>query len=237
MTTALDLFESAMGKIGVFAAGDTVSAEDSAVCLKRLNSLMTYLESEGVFNYATTRTTATLPANTTSRTIGPAMQFALIRPIKILRGSYSRVGTIDYPLEPVSEQEYNSIYRKTTLGAIAPSVCFYDGGIPTGIVYFWPAPSESAEVHLLTPATADVAVTSATVFNFPPGYQLMMEYNLAVEIAADFNRVPTAMVFSMAKESKRKLKRSNAQIPQMGIDAAIMRGGLGGSPSDFYSGY
>jgi hypothetical protein len=213
--TTLELIESAMSKINKLGAGDTVSAEDADIGIRRLNALLGEFESDNLFNYATTRTIVTLPASTTSRTIGPAMQINMVRPVEILRGSFSRLNGIDYQLEPVSEQEYNLISQKSGLGAVAPMICFYDGGTPTGIVYFWPDVGASVELHLLTPLTGGTAVDTTTVFTFPPGYQVMVEYNLACEIAPDFNVQPSQRVERRATSTKVKLKRTNSKVGQL----------------------
>jgi hypothetical protein len=234
--TALQLIEAAMSKLRKLAAGETVSAEDADLGLRRLNSLMTYLENEGMFNYTTTRTVATLPASTTSRTIGAAQQIAMVRPVEILKGSYSRLNSIDYPLTPVSEQEYNAISLKSSVGSVAPVVCFYDGGTPTGNVYFWPTAATAVELHLITPAPGGEAVDTTTVYNFPPGYQRMVENNLALELAPDFNVEPSAMVVKTAASSKRALRRTNQTVPQLDLDGAALSR-HGNSPSDFIGGY
>lgn len=234
MTTALDLIEAAMSKINVLAAGETPSAEDAQVGLDRLNALMTALENENIFNYTTTNTTATLPANTASLTIGPAMTINMIRPVEILKGSFSRLGSVDYPLEPVSEQEYNSITLKSTVSAVAPMVCFYDGGTPTGNVYFWPPVSSAVVVHLVTPAPGGEATSTSTTYNFPPGYKRMIENGLAIDIAPDFNTSPPPLVVAMYMSAKRQLKRTNAKIPQLQMDFPTGRGAS--SATDWYPG-
>jgi hypothetical protein len=188
-----------------------------------------------MFNYTTTRTTTTLAAGVISRTIGPAMNFAMIRPMKILRGSYSRLNGIDYEIEPVSEQEYNSISQKDGVDAVAPLVCWYNGGTPTGTVYFWPGPSESVSVTLITPAPGGVATSVSTSYDFPPGYQLMVEYNLAVEMAPDFNVTPSQLVAGKAVSSKRLVKRTNSWSPRLDLpDWQMTRGTI--PISDFISG-
>jgi hypothetical protein len=233
MTTALDLIKAAMSKNNVLAAGETPSAEDASVMLDRLNSLMTSLESDGMFNYTTTRTTVSLPASTTSLTIGPAQQIAMVRPVKILKGSFTRVSGVDYPLTPVTEQEYNDISLKSSIGSVAPTVCFYDGGTPTGTVYFWPVASSTVSVHLLSPAPGGEAVDTTTTYDFPPGYRRMIENCLAVDSAPDFNVQPSPLVVQLAANAKRLLRRTNRKIPQLDLDRI---GGRGASVSDFYSG-
>jgi hypothetical protein len=234
MSTALSYIEAAMGKIGVLSAGEVVSAEDADVGLARLNSLLDALENEGMYGYATTDTVFTLPASTTSRTIGPAMQIPMTRPVKILPGSFSRLNSIDYPLESISEPEYNAISLKSSIGAVAPSVCFYDGGSPTGTVYFWPTAQSSVEVHLITPTAQTVAAATTTDLVFPPGYQRYIENQLAIEMAPDFGVTPSPMLMGMAANQKRLIKRTNHRVPMLDLPRV---GGKGSSPSDFISGY
>ncbi len=218
MTTALDLIKAGMSKINVLAAGETPSAEDVQVGLDRLNALMTSLENDSVFNYTTTDTTFSLPASTTSRTIGAAQQINVVRPVEILRGSFSRISGRDYPLTPISEPEYNLIRLKSSPDCIAPEVCFYDGGTPTGIVYFWPPVSSTVEVHLLTPAVGGEATSSSTVYNFPPGYRRLIENGLGIEMAPDFNVSPPPQLLASFASQKRALKRTNHRVPQLGMD-------------------
>lgn len=234
MATALSLIESAMSKINMLTAGETVSAEDAAVGILRLNALVDALENENLFAYTTQDTTFTLNAGDTSMTIGPAQEINMGRPVKILRGSFSRVGGIDYKLSPITETEYNDISQKSAFSTVAPSVCFYDGGSPTGILYFWPSPSAAAEVHLITPESGGQATDLTTAYVFPPGYQRYIEYALAIELAPDFNTVPSPMILGAAANAKRLLKRTNSRVPQLDMDRI---GGYGNSPSDWVGGY
>lgn len=220
MTTALELIESAMGKLNLLAAAETVSPEDAAVCLKRLNAMIDAWEGENLFAYTTPDTTFNLTAGTTSRTIGTGQQIDLARPQKILRGSFVRLGPIDYPLEPVDEVTYNEICQKG-IQSVVPRICFYDGGNPTGVVYFYPAPSSTVQVHLLTPEAGGAATDTSTAYIFPQGYQRAVEFNLAVEIAPDFRVAPSPMVAAMALSSKRALKRANLAVPELNMDMPL----------------
>jgi hypothetical protein len=215
--TALELIESALSKIQILAAGETVSAEDADVCLKRLNALVESWEGEDLFAYTTQDTTFTLPANTVSRTIGPSQQIDVNRPVKILRGSFSRLNNIDYRLDPITEVEYNQITLKSNSSSVAPSVCFFDGNTPTGTVYFWPPVGTAVEVHLITPEQGGVATDLTTAYLLPPGYQRALELNLALEVAPDFSINPSPFLMGQAANAKRELKKSNSRVPQMDL--------------------
>jgi hypothetical protein len=235
MTTALALIESAMSKIGMLSAGETVSAEDAQVCLNRLNTLVDAMEQDGMFSYTTLDTVVTLPSNTTTLTIGPSQQINMVRPVKILQGSFCRVGTLDYRLTPISEQEYNLISQKSSIGAICPSVVFYDGQSPIGNLYFWPTASTGVELHLITPEPSGLAADLTTGYAFPPGYARYIEYALAIEIAPDFNVTPTPMIVGAAANAKRAIRRVNARTPQ--LDVYYPNRLHSNSPSDFIGGY
>lgn len=215
MATALEIIEAAMSKLGLIGPGDTVSAEDADVSLKRLNALVDSWENEGILGYTHTITTFTLPANTTSRTIGPSLQINCARPTRI-EPSFSRIDGIDAPLKPVDRFEYDKIAEKT-YASTYPEVCFFDGGTPTGVVYFWPAVGSAVEVHLVTPETGGIA-TLVTDYVFPPGYQRALENGLAIEIAPDFGVNLTPFLISTAASSKRLIRRQNLRVPQLDFE-------------------
>jgi hypothetical protein len=224
--TALQLIESALGKIGMHSVGETVSAEDADVCLERLNTLIDSLEGENMFAYATADTVFTLPANTESLTIGASQSIDMTRPARIMAGSFSRIDGRDYALRPVSEAQYNLISQKDNGGAIAPDVCFYDGGVPTGLLYFWPSVSAAVEVHLITPESSGEATDLTTAYAMAQGYRRYIEHALAVEIAPDFNVSASAQLVQLAASLKRILKRSNSRIPELEFEDAVIYGSI-----------
>lgn len=232
MPTALAYIEAGMSKLGMLNAGETVSAEDAALGLLRLNSLLDAMENDGMFGYATLNTTFTLPASTNSRTIGAGQQINIVRPVRIMQGSYTRVDSNDYPIEPLNEAEYNAIRLKST-DSFVPVACFYDGGYPTGNVFFWPPPSAAVSVTIITPTAKTTAADTTTSIVYPPGYQRYIENALAIEMAPDFNAVVTPLLMSTAANARRLIKRQNSRVPSMNVDYP-RRGGV--STEEFASG-
>jgi hypothetical protein len=57
--------------------------------------------------------------------------------------------------------------------------------------------------------------------SLPPGYKRMLEYMLAVEIAPDFQVEAPPTVQRIASASRKKLKRVNAEIPQMDMPYGV----------------
>jgi hypothetical protein len=162
------------------------------------------------------------------RTCSTGLQINVARPVKLLPAGFSRVQNIDYPLEVITEPEYTDLSLKSQIGAVAPSVCFYDGDTSTANVYFWPYAVTSVELHILTPTSPGTAADQNTSFNFPPGYQRMIENNLAMEICSDFNIAPTPMLAAMASSTKRLLKRTNSRVGQLKMNYFGDRGLVAG---------
>ena len=233
MATALSYIEAAMSKLGMLSAGEVVSAEDAALGLLRLNALLDQMENENLFGYATLNTSFNLPAATVSRTIGAGQQINIVRPVRLLAGCFSTLDGADYDLQPVTEAEYNGISLKTSSSSF-PLVCFYDGGFPTGNVYFWPPVASAVTVTLITPTAKTTAADTTTAIVHPPGYQRYIENALAVEMAPDFGIQPTGQLLATAANAKRSIKRTNARIPQMEIPSI---GYMGITVDEFRSGY
>jgi hypothetical protein len=105
-------------------------------------------------------------------------------------------------------------------------VCFYDGGVPTGLLYFWPSVSAAVEVHLITPESSGEATDLTTAYAMAQGYRRYIEHALAVEIAPDFNVSASAQLVQLAASLKRILKRSNSRIPELEFEDAVIYGSI-----------
>ena len=156
----------------------------------------------------------------------------LLPPFAQLAKNHPSEGVV--PLKVVNEDDYNAIRLKSSVSGTAPEVCFYDGGSPTGIVYFWPTASTSVSVTIITPTAKTAATDTTTAFVFPPGYDRYIENALALEMSPDFDVKPSPFLMGAAANAKRLIKRSNARIPQLDICYPNSRGGI--SIGDFTSG-
>lgn len=214
MTTAIKIIQGAMNSLGLLGAGQNARGIDAEHCLGRLNTLLNAMNLGPTFAYTDTETVFALPANTTSRTIGVAQQIAIARPDRIETSSFVRVGNLDYPLLPVDHETYNGIVMKTLSGPW-PAVCYWDGGSPNGVIYFWP--QGACSVHLVTSASVGLFADLTTDYSLPNGYERMFQYSLAEEIAPDFEVQPSASVVKIAQQTRRMVKRINLTVSQLDI--------------------
>lgn len=215
-TTALNLIEDALQELGLYGAGETVDANDSGLCLDALNNILDSWKLENLYAYTQNLTTFALAASTTSMTIGPGMQIDTARPVRIEPGSYITVGNLDYPIEVISQEQYDAITLKTLDGPW-PTVCMYQDNYPTGSVYFYPRGACTVNLLLQVPLSSFAATT--TTFAMPPGYRRALALTLAEEVATKFKVAPNPITTMKARNARRLLKRANFVVPELAMGA------------------
>ncbi len=219
MTTANTIIAAALAKLGVIGATDTVTGDDAMHCLGVLNTMVDQWALQNLVAYTNTDASATLGAGIGSLTIGPSMQLNVARPVRIEVGSYATSGGKDWPLSPLSEQQWNDIFDKAVTAHV-PYYYWYDAGASTGTVYYWPKPQASVVVHHPVQQQLAQFATLTTDYALPQGYTHALAYNLALELAPDYERMPTPPIAAAARNSLRLLKRSNVSVPELEVDVS-----------------
>jgi hypothetical protein len=215
MTTASKIIRGALDALSLRGAGQAVDGTVAADLLSTLNTMIDGMNLAPTFAYSATETIVQVPASTSSLTIGPGMQIDIPRPDRIESSSFSRVSTIDYPLQPVDRDTYNSIFQKT-IGTSWPTVCFFDGGNPTGNLFLWP--QAQVELHLVTSLNVAQFADLTTDYVLPRGYERLFIFALAEECAPGFEVVVPASVAKIAAAGRRMVKRMNLNVPQLSVD-------------------
>ena len=161
-------------------------------------------------------------------------------------GAAPQAGTgitfLDFPLAIIqSREDYNSITLKglTTF----PSAVFYDSAYPLGTLFFWPIPNaQQWELHVTTKTTLPAALNLSTGLVLPPEYQQALVYTLACMMRPQYGMGPEPTLIGQARAAMNTIRQANAQIPEMGIPAALLpgvgRGGVAaGASQGFQSGW
>lgn len=214
MTTATKIIRGALDQLGVRGAGQNVDGTLATELLGILTTMVDAMNLGPTFSYTDVETVVSLPANVSSLTIGPAMQINIQRPARIETSSFIRVGTLDYPLVPIDHETYNDIVLKVMNGPW-PEVCYWDGGNPTGNLYFWP--QGACSVHLVTSAQVANFADLTTDYALPNGYERMFIFSLAEEAAATLETQVPPQVMKIAQSARRAVRRNNLTVPQLAI--------------------
>lgn len=229
MTTA-DLLTAALKRIGKLAAGQTMPPEDQADALLRLNALVDGLNTERLAAYVIARTIWTIVSGTQTYTVGTGATVNVARPpsstdltINIQDTSISP--TLEIPLTLLTDDAYEAIPQKAQTGTY-PTDAYYRptfGSTGFGTIFLWPSPTSATLQGVLYAPTAVAEFALTDTLSLPPGYRRFLETNLALELAPEYDVVPSPELVRQAVESKADMKRANSRVQDLPVDNAVAR--------------
>jgi len=216
MTTALQIINRATILNGGRAVGETLEAGPLDECFQALNSLIDTWGTTPQAAFNNEEVVVTMPPGTTSMTIGPSQQIDVPRPLRI-EMAYARYSNIDRVIDVIEDKAVWDQILIKDLGTSWPEVLWYDGGLPTGNVYFWPKPSGTVTLHLTVLNYLAQYSGVNQDQNLSRGYKRALEFGLAVETAPLFNLEPSPSLARNAALAYRNLRRANSVVPEMEI--------------------
>lgn len=221
MTTATEIIGQALGLLGVKDPVEAVNGTEAANCLVRLNGLLDSWRTESLSAYSLARVSASVAAATA--TIGPAGTFVLAsRPVRLELGCFFTAGGVDYPIDPIGADRFNAIPVKTN-GGRGPSVVYIDEAWPAATLYFYPVPASAVTVTLLVQTQITAFADLTTSYSFPPGYARAMAFDLALEMAPEYQVAVTPLLMRRAEGAKRSVTRLNSRVPVLKLPAIVGR--------------
>ena len=223
-----------MRLIGEKARGATLDSNEQTECLAEFNTFLEATANERLLSYHLVEDVTTVAVSSNSLTIGTNGQFAVTRPMRIVDPCFIRDSSgYDTPLELISKEAYGRLVDKDSVYTV-PTYLFYDSGFSatsTGTLYFYPAASGSIEIHINSWKQIGQVSTLSHNLSLPPGYQLFIESNFALHLAAGLVPV-SAELAKLARESKAAVKGVNAPAPVAMMDVGI----VSGSGSNIFTG-
>jgi hypothetical protein len=128
---------------------------------------------------------------------------------------------VDIPLAIIESREDWSLVSIKDLKSI-PSAVFYDSAFPVGLVYFWPVPiANDYELHLVLKITLPAYEGLDDPLNMPPEYTAAIIDNLACRVIVASGGQISRELAGQARASLEVIKMTNAQIPLLGMPAAL----------------
>lgn len=203
MTTARDLVEDAAAEIGELANDTPLSSADAERILRRLNRMLSAWASERLMVYALTQETLALSTGVASYS---STLLSGGRPVR-LESAMIRLDGADYPLDIVTDRDYNAIPDKTVQAT--PEVVYVRMSYPNATFYFWPVPSQAFTCYVTMTRDLVSSLSLSTSVALPPGYEEAIVTNLAVLIAPMFGSQASDTTIAAARDGKARLKVLN----------------------------
>jgi hypothetical protein len=202
--TLIELIKQSLGAIGVCSPGDVLSADRCQTAIDALNILADSANVEVI--YSSTRESKVLTIGTSTYTWGTGGTINTARPIKLLN-AFIRDGNDDYPIEQISQYEYDAITDKTETGR--PFCLYVNPTYPLTTLYFYYVPDAAYTLFLDSEKDLinfDIATLTSTIA-LPGEYLSYFKWNLAeVSCPAYLKDVPP-LVTKEADRSRRIVRR------------------------------
>lgn len=248
MATTRELLSGAHRLLGLVNSGNVLPEAVYQDNLVALNQMIDSWSTERLAVFCTQDQTYYWDAGARIRTLGPTGDFVYIlatqseipivtqdedyigvddattqRPILLDDSTYFRDPStnVSYGIKFINQLQYNNIAVKTVQSTY-PQVMFVNMTFPDITLSVYPVPSRMLEFHFISVQPLDNPTTLATDLAFPPGYLRAFRYNLALELAPEFNVEPPPEVRRVAMYSKRNLKRINNPRDLMAMPYSII---------------
>ncbi len=232
--TSQDLINSALRLINVLATGEIPTGQESNDALAVLNQMVDAWQADRLMIYQTLRQIFSLSGGTYSPlggqvyTMGPGGDFDTARPAYIERVSCINLNNAAQPLELgmdyITSAQWSGIPVKAISSAL-PQLVWDDGSFPLRNLFYWPVPNQfpvDTAIYSWS-SVAQFADLGATQYSFPPAYLRALRYNLAFDLAPEFNvQAPPPLVLQIAAQSKEALASINAPLVDLKCDPALV---------------
>jgi hypothetical protein len=248
MATTRELLSGAHRLLGLVNSGNVLPEAVYQDNLVALNQMIDSWSTERLAVFCTQDQTYYWEAGARIRTLGPTGDFVYIlatqseipivtqdedyigvddattqRPILLDDSTFFRDPStnVSYGIKFINQLQYNNIAVKTVQSTY-PQVMFVNMTFPDITLSVYPVPSRMLEFHFISVQPLANATTLSTDLAFPPGYLRAFRYNLALELAPEFNVEPPPEVRRVAMYSKRNLKRINNPRDLMAMPYSII---------------
>jgi hypothetical protein len=209
MTTARQIIRRALLENGALTLSEAPTSSEAQDGLSTLNAMLGSWSNDSLLTVARSWETFPTIANQSTYTIGAGQDFDTVRPIQIV-AAYVRQGNVDYPLMMITDQAYNDQIGIKNIQGISEFLS-YDNGFPFGKIRLYPVPTEGYSLFLLSEKQIDSIPSLDTDFEFPPGWEEAVIYNLAMRLANQYGQQPTQLLMKMSDDSLGRIKRAIAK--------------------------
>lgn len=222
-TSASQLIKRALRILKVIDPGEDLEAGEFKDGLEGLNHMLDSWNTEKLVVPSLVLTSTSTSIR--GITIGPGADVDIYRPSKLEEGQvFLRSGEVTYRLNKMTAEEYAARAGFTTSGL--PGAFYYDAGNPTGTVYLDVTPDTTYTLVTYTwKLLAQIALKdiNGTIL-LEPGFARAIVFNLALDLADEFDGDVTPNLIATATVAKANVKALNIEpIDPVGDSALTPR--------------
>jgi hypothetical protein len=219
-TTALDIIHGALRLLQVKSPDVALTADEANDALDSLNLMIDSWANESLMLHHITSETFTLTAGLNPHTIGTGGTFNTDRPTDI-QAMTVKVGNVDLPVTLLDYDDY-AVIKLKTLQNLYPQYAYYEPTYPLGTLWLYPVPSQASSITIYSEKPLTQFANLTSTFSLPPGYAKAMKFNLAVDIAPEYQTEPGQSVVGQAVVTKALIKRKNKKLLTTRADLVLL---------------
>jgi len=205
-TTVLNIIKAALRLNNVISASETPDANQAADAMEALNFMLDEWSTDGLIVYLYSEQTFNVLSGTSEYTIGSGGDWDGSRPLDI-KNAILTDDNNDYGLIQYNQNDFMNINYKESSGQ--PTLFYYEQDFPLGKIKLFPEPDQNYTVTISGKEIFTQYSSVSTTISLPPGYLQALKFNLAINIANEYEDEPSAFLVQRANETLTKLKRLN----------------------------
>lgn len=217
MATIQTLIERSLQKLLCEEDTTQFSATQLSHGLTAVNAMLESWSLERLKQFKMTLSTFNTANGTASYAIGTGLTWNTSLPVEI-ESAFIRVSNEDKPVTIIKRRTWMKLQKKTE--ANRPTKLYFERtDNAAGVVYLHPVPTATEAIYLdMRKGIVTYAALSDTV-TLPPGYERAIVFNLAIELAPDYEIEPSTTIKEKAAESLAVIMDLNTPSENAGLKA------------------
>jgi hypothetical protein len=200
-----DLIRSSLRALGVIATSETPTSDMMIDGIEAINVMTESWSAMGLMQVAPTEENLTLVVGKSDYTIGTSgtPDWNTARPLMLIGNPYIiDAQGLNYEVVIIGMDQYDDIGLMTTPGR--PEWITYRPDYPNGLIRLFPTPDAAETLHLISKKYLADNTNLTAEINLPSQYLAALKWNLAVEMAPEYQAAANQGNFAVIIERARK---------------------------------
>ena len=235
--TVQNVITNALYEINVVAPGEAPDAGEMTFALSKFNQLLDSWTARKVYIFAiqllgdptVSGKNFILTPGLQPHTVGPTQIGTAPAPTFLVNQERPvRIDNVNIILNNVSpnvrfplqkrDKDWWATNRVQSVPTTLPTDYYYRPDWPAGSVFLWPVPNYAYGIELEIETLLQGSANLATLFAFPPGYELAITMTLAELLCPSFEKQPNQVLIGAAATARQAVAGLNAPPPRINLD-------------------